>query len=175
MVQVGKLRFKEMISEQKIMQRVSELGNEMSQLYKDENPIFIAVLNGSFIFMGDLFKNIDIQCEVSFIKVQSYNNTDSTGKITELIGLKENLENRHVVIVEDIIETGLTLSNVREKIMSQMPKSLKICTLLYKPTEFKYNYPIDFIGFTIENDFVVGYGLDYNGQGRNLNAIYVKH
>ncbi|PKP39229.1 MAG: hypoxanthine phosphoribosyltransferase [Bacteroidetes bacterium HGW-Bacteroidetes-15] len=141
-------------------------------LAKENNPLFISVLNGSFIFTADLIRLLTIPCEVTFVKLSSYEGTSTTGNVSELIGLTENIEGRTVVILEDIVDTGITLGKLVETLNSFNPKSVKVATLLFKPDSYKGKIKIDYIGKSIPNDFIVGYGLDYNGLGRNLADIY---
>jgi hypoxanthine phosphoribosyltransferase len=143
-----------------------------NDLASENNPLFISVLNGSFIFTADLIRLLTIPCEVSFVKLSSYDGTSTTGEVNELIGLTENIKGRTVVILEDIVDTGITLGKLVETLNSFSPKSVKVATLLFKPESYKGKIKIDYIGKSIPNDFIVGYGLDYNGLGRNLADIY---
>lgn len=138
----------------------------------DKNPLFLAVLNGSFIFAADLMRMITIPCQISFVKLASYEGTTSTGKITEVIGINEDLTNRTVIIVEDIVDTGLTMKRMVETLGTRNPESIHICTLLVKPDKLKVDLDIEYAAMRIPNDFIVGYGLDYDQQGRNLKEIY---
>lgn len=173
MIQVKDKYFVELLSNNTLQERIQSLAAELMNDYKDKDPLLIGVLNGSFMFLSDLFKALHIDCEVSFIRVSSYSQTASTGEVKKILGLKESIENRHILIVEDIVDSGLTLSQVKEQLLEHNPASLKIVTLLNKPDAMKVNLPLDYIGFKIENKFVVGYGLDYDEKGRNLDAIYV--
>lgn len=166
-------QFKPFITEQKISDAVKGLARVINEELKDEFPVFLAVLNGSFMFASDLLKEIDIPCEISFIKMASYSGTSSTGRVTELIGLTEDLTNRTVVIVEDIVDSGNTLERLAESLRTKNVKQIKVATVLFKPEAYKKELHLDYVGFRIGNDFVVGYGLDYNGQGRNLKEIHV--
>lgn len=139
----------------------------------DEFPVFLVVLNGSFVFAADLLREVNIPCEISFIKLASYEGISSSGKVTELIGLKENIHNRTIVIVEDIVDSGHTIDNLTKELMAKQAKAIKVATALFKPHAYQKEHPIHYVGFEIENDFVVGYGLDYEGLGRNLKDIYV--
>jgi len=141
-------------------------------LANENNPLFISVLNGSFIFTADLIRLLTIPCEVTFVKLSSYEGTSTTGQVNQLIGLTENIEGRTVVILEDIVDTGITLAKLIETLNSFDPKNVKVATLLFKPDSYKGKIKIDYIGKSIPNDFIVGYGLDYNGLGRNLADIY---
>lgn len=160
------------IKQADIQERVAELGKEISQDYEGKTPLFVAVLNGSFMFASDLMKSIEIPAEISFIKLNSYNRTHSTGKVKELIGLDENIFGRHLIIIEDIVDTGLTIKHMLEELRELGPKSIEIATLLHKKEATKEVLSLRYIGFEIPKKFVVGYGLDYDGQGRNLNDIY---
>jgi hypoxanthine phosphoribosyltransferase len=155
-----------------IKEKVQRIGNELNRDYQGKKPLFIAILNGSFMFASDLFKVLQIDAEICFIKLASYKGTKSTGHIITAIGLDTDLYNRHVVIVEDIVDTGKTLSEFLPQLKYQQPASLKIAALLHKPDAMVYPLNIDYLGFTIPNDFVVGYGLDYDGLGRNIPEIY---
>jgi hypoxanthine phosphoribosyltransferase len=173
-LQIHDLDFEEFISEKLILERVFALASDINLKYAEKDPILIGVLNGSFMFFSDLLKNIDIPCETSFIRVNSYQDTATTGKVQEILGLNINIENRHVILVEDIIDTGHTMAFLSEKINALKPASMELCTLLFKPDPFQYTYNIEHIGFEIENKFVIGYGLDYNEKGRNLRSIFIK-
>ena len=154
------------------MQRVAEVAARISADLKDEHPLFLAVLNGSFVFAADLLRGIDIPCEISFIRVSSYEGTTSTGKVSQLIGLKEDITNRTVVIVEDIIDSGLTMQELLRLLKEKNPKDIRIASLLVKPGNLKVDLDIPYSCFEIPNEFIVGYGLDYDGEGRNLRNIY---
>lgn len=160
------------IQEEKILKRVEELAQKINEDYKDKNPIFIAVLNGSFIFASDLFKKITIPSQISFIKLASYKGTTSTGNVITAIGLEESLKDRHVILLEDIIDTGKTLSEFLPQIQNHGVASLNVAALLMKPEASQYDIPVTYLGFEIENKFVLGYGLDYDGYGRNIPEIY---
>ena len=162
----------ELISKEEIDSRVIEIASQISEKYKAEPVIFIVVLNGSFIFASDLIRSTEIDCEVDFIKVASYNGKQSTGKIKFEKDLSSDISGKNVIIVEDIIDSGITINFLKEVIEKKNPKSLKIATLLLKPEVAKLNFEIDWVGFEISPEFVVGYGLDYNQKLRNLNAVY---
>lgn len=161
------------LSEGLIAERIAELGAQINAEYADKNPLLIAVLNGSFIFAADLFRQLSIPASISFVKLASYKGTTSTGNVVTAIGLEENLNGRNVIIVEDIIDTGKTLSAFLPEIMQRGPASVKIATFLSKPDARTHPVKPDYCGFEIENKFVVGYGLDHDGQGRNLPALYI--
>jgi hypoxanthine phosphoribosyltransferase len=161
------------IPAEKIQQVISEMAIKINNDYKDkEVPLFISILNGSFMFTADLFKHIDFVCEVTFLKLTSYRGTASTGAVRQLIGVNEAIEGRDVVVLEDIVDTGITLEQILGQLKSFEPASVKVASLLYKPAAYQKDMTIDYIGMEIPNDFIVGYGLDYDGLGRNLADIY---
>ncbi|MBK9191211.1 MAG: hypoxanthine phosphoribosyltransferase [Crocinitomicaceae bacterium] len=160
------------LSETEIDKAVTSIADQINKNFQDKKPLFLAVLNGSFMFTSDLMKKIEIDCELSFVKLASYHGTQSSGEIKELIGLSDNIYNRHVIILEDIVDTGTTLGHLMEVLKTHDTASISIATLLLKPDVFKKKYPLHFVGMEIPNKFVVGYGLDYNESGRNLKAIY---
>jgi len=164
--------FVDYISSEKIQKRVNELGKELNKDLDGKKPLFLGVLNGCFRFASDLLKSVDTPCEINFLKVSSYSGTQTLGKVSELIGLNTSIQDRHVIIVEDIVDTGNTIDFLLKKLENEKPASIKIATLLYKPEAYHGTHNLDYIGFEIPNLFVVGYGLDYDGYGRNLNAIY---
>lgn len=164
--------FKPYISEQEIREKVKEIAARLDHDYRERNPIFIAVLNGAFIFAADLFKSLTIDAEISFIKLASYKGMKSSGQVLTAIGLDIELFDRHVVILEDIVDTGKTLHEFLPQLWHQQPASLKVVALLHKPAAKVYPLNVDYLGFEIPDKFVVGYGLDYNGLGRNTAAIY---
>jgi len=164
--------FKSYISAEDIRKKVAELAGMLNRDYQDKHPVFIAILNGSFIFAADLFRELTIDAEISFIKLASYKGTKSSGQVISSIGLDTELFGRHVVIIEDIVDTGKTLNVFLPQLQHQQPLSLKIVALLHKPEATVYPMKVDYTGFEIPDKFVVGYGLDYNGLGRNNAAIY---
>ena len=171
-IRIHDKNFKPYITEEAIRKRVAELAGELNRDYKDKNPDFIAILNGSFIFAADLFKELTIDAEISFIKLASYKGMKSSGQVIASIGLDTEIFRRHVVIIEDIVDTGKTLNEFLPQLQHQQPASLKIGALLHKPEATRYPMKVDYTGFEIPDKFVVGYGLDYNGLGRNTAAIY---
>jgi hypoxanthine phosphoribosyltransferase len=175
LINLSGLRFKEYISEEAINKRIVEIAELINNDNTIKNPLFLGILNGSFMFAAKLFESLNIECEISFIKVQSYSDLQSTGNVKEIIGLNQNLENRDVIILEDIVDTGLTLEFILNKLNKMQPKSIAIATLLDKPDARLVQNTIKYVGFSIENKFVVGFGLDFNGLGRNSKAIYVKN
>jgi hypoxanthine phosphoribosyltransferase len=172
-IQIHDKDFEMMLENDMISKRTRLIGIQLNVDYENRCPIFIGVLNGSFLFMADLLKEIDIACEVGFIRVASYHGTESSGQIKEAFGLPDDLQDRDIILVEDIVDTGLTLKYILEKVYTQKPASVTVCSLLFKPAALKE--PIEelkYVGFEIPNEFVVGYGLDYDGLGRNLKDIY---
>ena len=160
------------ITAAEINEKIKIMAAELTADYAGKKPLFIAVLNGSFIFSADLFKEIEFEAEICFIKLASYKGTQSTGHVVTAIGLDTDLTDRHVIVLEDIIDTGKTLSQFLPQLVNQQPASLKIAVLLHKPEATKYPITIDYCCFTIPNKFVLGYGLDYDGLGRNIKEIY---
>jgi hypoxanthine phosphoribosyltransferase len=171
-VKVHDKSFETYLSEETIQKRVREIAEQVNNDYKNERPLFIAILNGSFMFASDLFKHLTIDAELCFIKLASYKGMKSSGKVVTSIGLEEDIFGKPVIIVEDIVDTGKTLYDFLPKLMHQQPKSLKIAALLHKPEATKYPLALNYVGFEIPNKFVVGYGLDYDGLGRNFKEIY---
>ncbi|SJZ44694.1 hypoxanthine phosphoribosyltransferase [Sediminibacterium ginsengisoli] len=160
------------LSEETILGKIRELAAALSNDYAGKRPLFIAVLNGSFMFASDLFKELHIDAEICFIKLASYKGTKSTGHVITAIGLDTDITDRHIVILEDIIDTGKTMSEFLPQLRNQHPASLKTAVLLHKPDATAYEVPVDYCCFSIPNKFVVGYGLDYDGLGRNIREIY---
>lgn len=173
-LKIGSEEFVEYISEEQIQKRIAELGEQLSKDYRDKLPIFIGVLNGSFLFMADLVKNITAKCEMDFFKLSSYGDAKiSSGKVELIKELNADITDRHIVIVEDIVDTGLSIKYIEELISKSSPASMKVASLLVKPGSIKYDIKIDYIGFEIPDKFVVGYGLDYAQKYRNLRSIYI--
>ncbi len=171
---VGNEKFVPYLTEDQIQKRIDELGEEISKEYKSKLPIFIGVLNGSFMFLSDLLKRIDINCEVDFFKLSSYGDSKiSSGKVKLLKELNADVTDRHLIIVEDIVDSGLSISYIEEMFKEHNPASMKVVSLLMKPKSLKYEVKIDYIGFEIPDKFVIGYGLDYAQKYRNLKSIYV--
>jgi hypoxanthine phosphoribosyltransferase len=171
-IQVHDKSFEPYISASDIIVKVSEMAARLNKDYEGKKPLFISILNGSFMFASDLFKFIKIDAEICFIKLASYKGTKSSGQVVTAIGLDMDIVNRHVVIIEDIVDTGKTLNAFLPQLKHQQPASLKIASLLHKPEAIVYPLNIDYLGFSIPNKFVVGYGLDYDGLGRNISEIY---
>ena len=155
-----------------LRQRVEELGSSISKKYENKDPIFIGVLNGSFIFMADLLRSISIECEMDFIKVRSYSGQKSSGTIQLLKDISADVKDRNIILVEDIIDTGLTIKFLRKRLFGSSPNSIAVATLLYKPSVAKIDFDIDYIGFEIPQEYVVGYGLDYEQKLRHLDSLY---
>ena len=171
-IKIKDLTFKTFIPEKEILQRVKAVAEEINRDLADKNPLFLAVLNGSFVFAADLLRYITIPCEISFVKLASYQGTTSTGTIKEVIGLNEDIRGREVIIVEDIVDTGATMKRMLETLGTREPAGLHICTLLLKPGKLTVPLDIEYAAIEIPNDFIVGYGLDYDQEGRNLRDIY---
>ena len=171
-IQVLDKKFKPYISAEELNKRIKEIADGINKDYEGKKPIFIAILNGSFMFASDLFKAISIDAEICFIKLASYKGTKSTGNVITSIGLDEPLKDRHVIILEDIVDTGNTLHKFLPQLFNQQPASLKIAVLLHKPEAMEHPIVIDYLGFSVPNIFLLGFGLDYDGLGRNLAEIY---
>ncbi len=164
--------FKLFLREHEIQNKINDLAKKINVDYENKMPLFLPILNGAFIFAADLIRAISIQAEISFIRLSSYKKAQTTGKIKELLGLQENIFNRHLIIVEDIVDTGTTLSHVLKAFEDLGAASIEVVSLLYKPESDHGDINLKYVGFTIPNKFVVGYGLDYDGLGRNLKDIY---
>ena len=164
--------FRTSYTETEILKHIKEVADRINNDMKGKNPLFLAVLNGSFMFAADLMKMINIPCEISFVKLASYEGTMSTGKIKEVFGINEDISGRTIIIVEDIVESGLTMKRMIDTPGTRNPESVHICTLLLKPERLQVNLDIEYAAMKIPNDFIVGYGLDYDRQGRNLRDIY---
>jgi hypoxanthine phosphoribosyltransferase len=156
-----------------IQQRISELAAQINQDYKDKKPLMVVVLNGAVLFAADLFRQLTMPCEITFIRVSSYQHTASTGYLKQILGLSEPVTDRDLIVVEDIVDTGMTIGDVCDQLRESKPASVAVATLLFKPTALKRQLPLDYVGFEIENRFVLGYGLDYDGLGRNTKDIFV--
>ncbi len=170
---VGNEKFLPYLSEEKIQNRIAELGKELTEDYRGKFPIFIGILNGSFIFFSDLIRRVQLNCEIDFYKLSSYGDEKiSSGNVRLLKELNADINDRHVVIVEDIVDSGLSIKYIQDMMGRYNPASIKIVSLLYKPEAIKYNVKIDYIGFEIPNKFVLGFGLDYAQKYRNLRSIY---
>jgi hypoxanthine phosphoribosyltransferase len=171
-VNIHNSRFKLAISEARIQEVIAEIAIQLNSDLGGQKPLFLSILNGSFLFTADLVKRFEGECEISFVKMASYSGTES-GEIKSLIGLTEDITGRNVVVIEDIIDSGATVALLLNELKAKNPKTIKVATLIFKPEAFTRNYKIDYIGLKIPNDFIVGYGMDYDGLGRNLRDIYV--
>jgi len=167
------LEFEPYIDRSEILLQVRKMAESINRDYKDKDPLFLSILNGSFIFAADLLREINVSSQISFIKLSSYSQVASTGKVKELIGLNDNVFNRNLIIIEDIIDSGLTLQHVRAALEDLGSASIEIATLFLKPESFHKGFDIKYVGFSIPNDFIVGYGMDYEGYGRNLQDVYI--
>ena len=173
MIRLKDKTFKEYISATQIREVIHDLAKEMTADLKDSNPLFLAVLNGSFIFAADLFREFEFDCEICFVKLASYSGTTSKGKVDNVIGLNKDINGRTVVVLEDIVDTGDTVAHLLDILTQHEPRAVKFATLLYKPETYKKNIKLDYVGIKVPADFLIGYGLDYDGLGRNLKGIYV--
>lgn len=171
-VKIKDKTFKTSIPEAQILERVKAVAERINTDMADKNPLLLAMLNGSFVFAADLMREITVPCEISFVKMSSYQGTSSTGKVKQLLGLNEDIKGRTVIIVEDIVESGLTLKTLLENLKEKEPADVQICTLLFKPDCLQVPLDIKYVAMEIPNDFILGYGLDYDQQGRNLRDIY---
>lgn len=172
MITVLDLTFRPYISATEIDLAIQKMADKINSDYADKNPIFLCILKGSFIFASDLFKKIAIPSEIEFIRLKSYDGTRSTEHIQTILGLQVDIKDKHIIILEDIVDTGHTLDSLLKDLKKEMPASLKVASLIFKKEAFQKSFEIDYLGFEIENKFIVGYGLDYNEQGRNLPEIY---
>jgi len=164
--------FREFITEEVIQERIIELAAQINRDMAGKDVVFLGILNGAFLFAADLFRNIVLEARISFVKLASYEGTSSSGKIKELIGWNEDIKNKSVVVIEDIVDTGHTLERIVDELNIRKASEIRIATMLFKPDAYKMDIHLDYVGFEIPNDFVVGYGLDYDGYGRNLPSVY---
>ena len=164
--------FETSIPEAVIKSKIQAVADRINRDYEDKNPLLLAVLNGAFIFASDLMRCLTIPCEISFVKLASYQGTMSTGKIKEVMGINESLSGRTVIILEDIVESGLTIRQMIDSLGTRNPASVHVCTLFFKPEKLKEDIKLDYVAFEIPNDFILGYGLDYDQQGRGLKDLY---
>lgn len=172
-IQIKDKTFRPYITRDEISVAIKKIATQINQELVDENPLFICVLNGAFIFAADLIREVSIQSEITFMRMKSYVGTQSTGEVKQIHGLDEDIRGRTVVIVEDIVDTGYTINRITRQLMALEPKEIKVATLLFKPKALKCDVKIDYVALEIPNAFIVGYGLDYDEQGRNLKDIYV--
>lgn len=173
MIQLKDKTFEVFLSQQEILNRIETVANQINEDYKQKFPLFIAILNGAFMFASDLVKNITLPCNITFVKVASYQAMQSSGTVKSLIGLPENIANRDVIILEDIVDTGITMDQILNDLLQKKPASVEVATLLLKPEALQKKVELKYVGFEIPDKFVVGYGLDYDGLGRNLPDLYV--
>jgi len=164
--------FRELITEKAIQERIEELARQLNNDLAGKDVVFLGILNGAFLFAADLFRCIDLQSRISFVKLASYEGTSSSGSIKELIGWNEDIKKKTIVVIEDIVDTGNTLERIVDELVIRKVSEVRIATMLFKPAAYTKNIPLDYVGFEIPNDFVVGYGLDYDGYGRNLPSVY---
>lgn len=172
LVHIHDKKFRLFISHEEIQQKIRILAGEMARDYQGKSPLFISVLTGAFMFTSDLMKHFPLDCEIAFTRLSSYSGTSSTGTVSTVLGLKEELKDRHLVVVEDIVDTGNTLANFIPQLEAHQPASIAIASLIVKPEAIRHPLDIRYRGFEISNEFIVGYGLDYDGHGRNLQDIY---
>jgi hypoxanthine phosphoribosyltransferase len=165
-------KFREYLTEKTIQQRIDEMAKQVNNDLAEKEVVFLGILNGAFLFAADLFRRIDFPARISFVKLASYQGTSSSGSIKELIGWNEDIKNKTIVVVEDIVDTGNTLERIVDELVIRKASEIRIAAMLYKPAAYTKKIPLDYIGFEIPNDFVVGYGLDYDGLGRNLTSVY---
>jgi len=164
--------FEPYITQEELEAAIAKVAEELQAKYHDKEPLFIGVLNGAFLFAAELFKRLDMPCAITFVKVASYHGTQSSGKVSQLIGLNERIEGRHVVILEDIVDTGNTIRHMADILAERRPASVAVATMLFKPDAYRHDLPIDHVAMRIPNAFVVGSGLDHDGLGRNLRGIH---
>ncbi len=165
--------FKPYLSAAEIQTKISVIASKLNKHLDGKDPLFMGILNGSFMFASDLYKQITVPSQITFLKLASYQGTGSTGKVKRLIGINEDIKNKTVVIVEDIVDTGVTLDSIIKQLRGYEPKEIIVVTLMFKPEAYTKDFKVDYYAFDIPNDFIVGYGLDYDGYGRNLADIYV--
>lgn len=171
-VTVKDKRFRLSIPADELHEAIRRVAGQITKDYAGRRPLFLAVLNGSFMFAADLLRQVDLPCEIAFVKLSSYNGTDTTGRVRELIGLNQDIEGRDVIVVEDIVDTGITMQHLLNQLQAKNPAGISVCTLLFKPEKLQTDVDIRYAALRIPNDFIVGYGLDYDGFGRNLPQIY---
>lgn len=171
-IQVRDKRFEISIPFSRIRERIEELAAAINHDYAGKRPVFVVVLNGAFLFGSEVFRRFQGDCEIAFIRLSSYSGTQSTGNVRNLVGLTQEIEGRHVIVLEDIVDTGETAVHLIEELNVRNPASIAFATLLFKPDALKREVKLEYIGFKVPNDFLLGFGLDYDGLGRNLNDIY---
>lgn len=171
-IKVLDLTFETSITEETIQQEIKRIAGQMNHDLADKNPLFLGILNGAFMFASDLFKQITFPCQITFLKLASYEGTKTTGTVKQLIGINQDLKDRTVVLLEDIVDTGITLDTILRQLSGYEPKEILVATMLHKPDALQKDVRLNYVGFEIPNEFVLGYGLDYNGYARNLPEIY---
>lgn len=171
-VKIHDKEFAPYFSADKLSSAVKKMAAQINEQYQNQTPLFLSVLNGSFMFTSDLLKEVNIDCELSFIKVSSYSGTSSTGQVSSIIGLNQDVKNRNLIILEDIVDTGNTIEKLISDLEQLNPASIKVAAMFFKPEAYKKSRKIDYVGIEISNEFIVGYGLDYNERGRNLPEVY---
>ena len=171
-VKIWEKEFAVSIPKKEIQKRIAELEKQITEDYKGQHPVFLVVLKGAFLFAADLLREVNLDCEITFIRIGSYEGTQSTGVIRSILGLSEKVHDKHLVVIEDIVDTGNTVMHLIEELKKSNPFDIRVATMLLKPAALKHNLQVDYIGFAVPNDFLVGYGLDYDGLGRNLDEIY---
>jgi hypoxanthine phosphoribosyltransferase len=171
-VKIWDKEFSVSIPKEKIQQRVSELGKQITNDFRHTRPVFLVVLKGAFLFAADLLRHTNLECEITFLRISSYESTESTGVIRSILGLSEKIHGKTLIIIEDIVDTGNTAMHLVAELKKSEPLEIKIASLLLKPASLQHKLHVDYVGFEVPNDFLVGYGLDYDGLGRNLNDIY---
>ena len=172
MVKVHDKHFRLFITEKEIQKEVARIASEMNRDLADKDPIFLGILNGAFMFAGDLYKQLSFPCQITFLKLASYSGTHSSGTVKQLIGINRDLKDRVVVVLEDIVDTGVTLETIIRQLSGYQPKEIRVATFLHKPDATVMEVKLDYVGLRIPNDFILGYGLDYDGYGRNFREIY---
>ena len=171
-IQIKDLTFVPYINEPELLEAINQVAQKINTDYKGKDVLFIGILNGVFMFASEMMKRIDLKCQISFVKLSSYDGTQTTEVVKQLFGLVESVEGKHVIILEDIVDTGITIDGLYNDLLKQNPASLEICTLFFKPDKYTKDVPLKYIGRSIPNDFIVGFGLDYDGYGRNIPMIY---
>ncbi|MDX2442803.1 MAG: hypoxanthine phosphoribosyltransferase [Bacteroidales bacterium] len=164
--------FKRYVSCEDLDKHVAELAAKLNHDFAGKEVLFLGILNGSFIFASDLIRKLDLNCQITFVKLASYEGTESTGEVRQIIGLNENIKGKTVIIIEDIVDSGLTLETIIDRVQPFEPEEIKIATMFFKPNAYKRDFTVDYVAMTIPNDFIIGYGLDYEGYGRNLKDLY---
>jgi hypoxanthine phosphoribosyltransferase len=171
-IRILEKNFREIIPEREIISRIQDIAGQINKDLKEKDVVFLGILNGAFLFAADLFRRIEFPARISFVKYASYSGSGSTGTVKELIGWNEDIQNKTIVIIEDIVDTGNTIERIIGELLIRKAKEVRIAALFFKPAAYRKKIEIDYVGFEIPNDFVIGYGLDYEGYGRNLPSVY---